>query len=326
MTAIKSAIDNYESSCLFEVEIPIDDDNTRFVMVQCTITKIYDDYIIYGFNIDNTSQKLQEIEMQELHSINGFTIEKDYLNVLTIDIAKKQYQLIVSEISGKFPTKGNMELLQQLIDLKILREDLEKSGFQINLDNIILQLERQNSYSLKLRYKRANMLIWSQVEVSYFSNSKDKILICMRDIDKDEKKKEELIMAMKKAERANRAKSDFLSRMSHDIRTPLNTIIGMTSLSSMYLDNPEKIKESLKKIDNASKFLLSIINDVLDMSKIESGKMELNLDDFNFKEFLCSVTHISYNSASQKGIDFNVTSDPNLKRYYYADLDRKSVV
>ena len=107
LTAIKSAIDNYESSCLFEVEIPIDDDNTRFVMVQCTITKIYDDYIIYGFNIDNTSQKLQEIEMQELHSINGFTIEKDYLNVLTIDIAKKQYQLIVSEISGKFPTKGD---------------------------------------------------------------------------------------------------------------------------------------------------------------------------------------------------------------------------
>ena len=141
----------------------------------------------------------------------------------------------------------------------------------------------------------------------------------MRDIDDDEQHRIELEKTKLRAENANRSKSEFLSRMSHDIRTPLNTIIGMTSLSSMYLENEEKMKESLKKIDTASKFLLSLINDILDMSKIESGKMDLNIDDFNFKEFISSVTHICYHSSAQKSIDFNVTSDPNLALYYKGD-------
>ena len=83
------------------------------------------------------------------------------------------------------------------------------------------------------------------------------------------------------AENANRAKTDFLANMSHDIRTPMNAIVGMTTLLQKDCGNEEKVKEYAKKIELSSKHLLGIINDVLDMNKIESGKTTLNYTDFS---------------------------------------------
>ena len=77
------------------------------------------------------------------------------------------------------------------------------------------------------------------------------------------------------AEAANKAKTQFLNNMSHDIRTPMNGIIGMTAIAKSHINEPDRVKDSLDKIDKASKHLLSLINEVLDMSKIESGKSEL---------------------------------------------------
>ena len=87
-----------------------------------------------------------------------------------------------------------------------------------------------------------------------------------------EKRSQELQAALQAAEVANREKSDFLSRMSHDIRTPMNAIMGMTDIASAHIDTPEKVQDCLRKISLSSQHLLGLINDVLDMSKIESGK------------------------------------------------------
>ena len=101
-----------------------------------------------------------------------------------------------------------------------------------------------------------------------------------------EKQSKQLKEALKSAEQANQAKSDFLARMSHDIRTPMNAIMGMATIAKAHVDERERILDCREKINGASKLLLSLINEVLDMSKIESGRLILSEDEFNVGELL----------------------------------------
>lgn len=101
-----------------------------------------------------------------------------------------------------------------------------------------------------------------------------------------EEQSKQLQEALASAEKANRAKSDFLARMSHDIRTPMNAIMGMTAIAQSHVNEPERIVDCMQKIKGASKLLLSLINEVLDMSKIESGKLILSEDELNIGELL----------------------------------------
>ena len=102
----------------------------------------------------------------------------------------------------------------------------------------------------------------------------------------------EMDAARKEAEHANAAKQEFLSSMSHDIRTPMNAIIGMTSLATNSAGDPEQVQEYLRKIALSSKHLLGLINDVLDISKIESGKMTLNVEPVSLREVMDSIVNI----------------------------------
>ena len=99
--------------------------------------------------------------------------------------------------------------------------------------------------------------------------------------EKDEKYKAELLIAAKKAEAANEAKTEFLQRMSHDIRTPINGICGMVNMADHYADDMEKQTEYRTKVKEASNLLLELVNDVLDMSKLESGEIVLEEIPFN---------------------------------------------
>lgn len=112
--------------------------------------------------------------------------------------------------------------------------------------------------------------------------------------------------ARKAAEGANLAKSRFLSNMSHDIRTPMNAVIGMTKIASRHLDEPDKVMDCLKKIDMSGQLLVGLINDVLDMSKIESGKMTLNNDNASLVELMKNLVGITQPSIRQKGQEFNI--------------------
>ncbi len=108
------------------------------------------------------------------------------------------------------------------------------------------------------------------------------------------------------AEKASRSKSEFLSNMSHDIRTPMNAIVGMTSIALTNINNTERVKDCLKKIVLSSKHLLGLINDVLDMSKIESGKMNLNIELVSLREVMDSIVTIVQPQIKEKQQNFNV--------------------
>nr|WP_325200023.1 response regulator [uncultured Oscillibacter sp.] len=116
----------------------------------------------------------------------------------------------------------------------------------------------------------------------------------------------ELEKARKEAVHANKAKSEFLSNMSHDIRTPMNAIVGMTAIASANIDDKQQVQNCLKKITLSSRHLLGLINDVLDMSKIESGKLTLNMDQVSLREVMDSIVSIAQPQVRSKHQQFDV--------------------
>lgn len=109
---------------------------------------------------------------------------------------------------------------------------------------------------------------------------------------------------MLRAESANSAKTTFLNNMSHDIRTPMNSIIGFTSLAASHVDNKNKVKEYLSKIFTSSEHLLSLINDILDMSRIESGKVKINENPLHLPDLLHDIRTIVQPNIASKQLDF----------------------
>ncbi len=125
--------------------------------------------------------------------------------------------------------------------------------------------------------------------------------------------------AAKEAEAANRAKSNFLSTMSHDIRTPMNAILGLTTIAQRNVDDPTVVKDSLRKIGLASNHLLTLINDILDISKVESGKLSLTPAVFSIAEVAENLVNISQPMVKEKSLDFHFHINDIEHEYLYAD-------
>ena len=132
--------------------------------------------------------------------------------------------------------------------------------------------------------------------------------------------------AAREAESANRAKTNFLSTMSHDIRTPMNAIIGLTTIAEKNLGDVESTGESLRKIGLASNHLLTLINDILDISKVESGKLKLSPLTFSIVETVENLVNISQPMIKEKNLEFNFHINQMEKEYLYADQLRLNQV
>ncbi|MCR5379468.1 MAG: response regulator [Lentisphaeria bacterium] len=129
----------------------------------------------------------------------------------------------------------------------------------------------------------------------------------------------QLKIAAAAADRANQAKTDFLSTMSHDIRTPMNAIIGLTTIAGKNAEDSSAVRENLKKINLASNHLLTLINDILDISKVESGKLNLSPVTFSVVECADNLVNISYPMVKEKNIDFNFHVSQFEHEYLFAD-------
>lgn len=153
------------------------------------------------------------------------------------------------------------------------------------------------------------------------------------DID-DEKKLEaqldaqrtDLQDALAAAQHANQAKTTFLNNMSHDIRTPMNAIIGFTSLAAAHIDNPEQVRDHLKKIATSSNHLLSLINDVLDMSRIESGKVKIEEKENSLPEILHDLKTIVQADITSKQLDFYIDTVDVVNEHVLCDRLRLNQV
>ncbi len=128
-----------------------------------------------------------------------------------------------------------------------------------------------------------------------------------------------LIVAAREAEFANKAKTDFLSTMSHDIRTPMNAIIGLTTIAEKNLGDVKSTEDSLRKISLASNHLLTLINDILDISKVESGKLKLSPLTFSVVETVENLVNISQPMIKEKNLEFSFHINRMEKEYLYTD-------
>ncbi len=145
----------------------------------------------------------------------------------------------------------------------------------------------------------------------------------LRDIHEEAIERKNTNLALQEAliasERASKAKTAFLSSMSHDIRTPMNAIIGMTALAAAHLGDDQRVSDCLKKISLSSKHLLSLINEVLDMSKIETGSVVLSEDEFNLSELLDSLVVMMNQQLETKAHSFSVSSMDLVHEYVIGD-------
>ena len=146
---------------------------------------------------------------------------------------------------------------------------------------------------------------------------------CFVDVDADTRKamsqRQALSDALAAAEEANRAKTAFLSSMSHEIRTPMNAIIGLDNIALNDPETPPKTREYLEKIDTSAGHLLNLINDILDMSRIESGRMTLRNEEFSFPKLLEAINTMFSGQCQDKGLDYQCHIHGQVDDYYIGD-------
>ena len=157
-------------------------------------------------------------------------------------------------------------------------------------------------------------------------NGMKKYILVMSDRTSDKKMNQALAEAVRAAETANRAKSTFLSNMSHDIRTPMNAIIGFTTLAVSNIDNQERVRDYLGKILSSSNHLLSLINDVLDMSRIESGKIHLEETEVSLSDVLHDLKTIISGQIYAKQLDLYMDAVDVANEDVYCDKTRLNQV
>lgn len=189
-------------------------------------------------------------------------------------------------------------------------KDPENLAEQFTVKNLLERLEKApNGYDFVFPYGNDTEVLYKQINVLWGDENKRTICLVRADItdvmEAELRSKEALAQALDKAEKASRAKSEFLSSMSHDIRTPMNAIIGMTTLSLANLGDQEKVETYLKKISFSSKHLLSLINDILDMNKIEQGGINLKCSQLSLKKLVEQLVSMMEPQARENGLSFH---------------------
>ena len=186
------------------------------------------------------------------------------------------YHGFVEQVVAKYKTLESLDALDALISPENIRRNLQGENDIYKFEYCALD---ENTYKIA-----------SFIPLEWDGTKLVKVLLASMDVSQEKKAEIESHKALKEAyraaENASRAKTDFLSNMSHDIRTPMNAIVGLTAIAGANIENQDKVVECLGKITKSSRHLLGLINEVLDMARIESGRMSLAEEDFSLPELV----------------------------------------
>ena len=215
----------------------------------------------------------------------------------------------------------------------IKEEFIEEFLAFVQPENVKSQLREQRVIAYRYMVHRNGREAWEEIRFAGVRHPEDRedhlvhaVGACFVDVDRETRKSMEqqqtLQEALKAAESANKAKTAFLSNMSHEIRTPMNAIIGLDNIA---LNDPtisDQTREHLEKIGTSAHHLLGIINDILDMSRIESGRLTIKNEEFSFSKALEQVNTIISGQCRDKGLNYECRTEGQIDEYYIGD-DRK---
>lgn len=254
------------------------------------------------FLLDCTAKKLQEKqnERRQMELVQALSI--DFTLVCFVDPETGQATPIRAdgqEINLCFTGEISLqESMEQYIQKWVHEDDRDLLRHAVSLDTLKQELAEGKIYYVNYRKCQGNETIYFQMKAVNAGNSTDRtgFVLGFRNVDAELRKEIEqntlLEAALSQANRASKAKSVFLSNMSHDIRTPMNAIVGFTNLAITHIDHTEQVAEYLQKIKTSGNHLLSLINDILDMSHIESGKIHLDEKPCSLPDILHGLRNI----------------------------------
>ncbi len=273
----------------------------------------------------------RELSYSKIHSLSRLFISSYYLDVKT---GKREY-LSGNEYEDMYYTgdfykdapEGHDEAIKEYVERFVHPEDKENFYTYCNREYMEKHLNKNTPfYSFNYRQITDDVEVWYRMHIIaaiFAKNGKaSHVVTGIMDVDRnvrnDIQQKKMIEEALQQAEDANQAKSTFLSNMSHDIRTPMNAIIGFSTLAKSHIEDTELVKGYIDKILSASNHLLSLINDVLDMSRIESGKIQIEEEENSLRQVIEDVKTMILPQAQEKQLEF-ITNCQVENNYVYCD-------
>ncbi|MEG2842304.1 MAG: ATP-binding protein, partial [Ruthenibacterium sp.] len=293
------------------------------VMTTHMMKKENGDVVAFLYSTDVTNERTMQ-------NIMNAIAKTDYDFLLVADIARNTaVRYSQKEIGDTYihETAHFIEDSRNYVRQFVCPEDQERVLDEIMLETVLKQLDAVPSYSVFYGIPNpCGGVFKKQLRFSYIDPDRQTILLTRVDItaavEEQEKRNQELMAAVQMAERANAAKSEFLSRVSHELRTPMNAIMGMGQLISQRPDDADFVSECIEKSQYSSQYLLQLLNDILDMSKIETGKVTLKTETIACQPFLDAISTIIETQAKAKDVHYIVTKFEGCKYSYLGDSVR----
>lgn len=272
---------------------------------------------------DITEKTIREKIFVQLSATN-------YDLVANVNLFTDTYEIVSGGDDNICEERGcNSQRVQRVIEKIVVHSAQEKQYVKDMLDSsaMLERLKENESYSFTYSiYDEKGELRTKNMIVTAIDLRLGRVCFIRTDVTDvltaERKAKDEVEKALEEAKKANRVKSDFLSSMSHDIRTPMNAIMGMTTLALANLDNRGKVEDYLHKISVSSQHLLSLINDILDMSQIEQSKIHLNHQVLQIDEVVNHITSIMTAQAENAGLHFIVEIEKSSQVKFWGDALR----
>ncbi len=303
----------------------------KYTEMKVVRVKDASDELILGFGVKDEEIRRQRREAQKtqrgLEIINALSESYDYVfyvdtekNEIIRYYASENVRRILDRIDASLPSNIRLD---RFLNKIIVPEDLPRFLKEMDRDIVMTDLQTLGTVNVDFRafvgYEVHNYRLKCAIDKTNLSG----VVMGMYCVDEEKAYEQTLQDAKKQAEQANRAKSEFLFNMSHDIRTPMNAIVGFTEMAQKHIDNPEKVMDYLSKIDISTQHLLKLINDVLDMARIENGKVHIEKEEVDINE--AAENLINMVGAIQGAGDLNIEFDKSRVQDFKVYADRLHV-